>query len=131
MKGSYQSIYKSFLTYYLIHHLDTEPPRFKNISQCKDGFNIRKNTLPGKPYAVVNFKEIQATDNSGDTPKITCEFENGTRCEYEMGESYHITYTKLNKPKVFVFKATDKAGLFTSCRFNVFVLGINFSILKF
>ena len=119
------SLRNEYLFILFILHLDTEPPRFKNQSQCKDGFNIRKETLPGKSYAVVNFNEVQATDNSGDTPIITCEFDNGTSCEYEMGESYKITYTKTSVPIMVTFKATDRTGLFSSCRFNVFVLGLS------
>ena len=102
--------------------LDIEPPVFAKESECINGISIKKETLPGRSYAVINFENIEVTDNSGNSPTVTCVTESKQPCEYEMGKEYNFGITENNGLTV-KFKATDEAGLFKECRFTVIVEG--------
>ena len=106
---------------------DTEEPKFANNSACKEQIVIRKQTLKGKSYAIINFEEIAATDNSGVPPTVTCVTESDQPCEYKMGVEYKFGIVN---GEIIKFKATDKAGNFKYCRFQVFVEGMQLYMLK-
>ena len=95
---------------------------FAKESECINGISIEKQTLPGKSYAVINFENIEVTDNSGDLPTVTCVTKSGQPFEYEMGKEYNFGITG-GKGLTVYFKATDKAGNFKKCKFTVIVEG--------
>jgi len=109
---------------FLSYVVDVQAPKFAKESECSEGIVIRKPTLEGESYAIINFEEIQATDNSGEAPEVTCITEAGQACEYKMGENHKFGIVN---GKRIMFKAMDRAGNHKLCRFQVFVEGINFS----
>lgn len=103
---------------------------FANDSECKNGILIKEQTRPGKSYAVINFTNIEVTDNSGNAPTVTCVGEKRELCQYEMGKEYNFGITGSNGLTVN-FKATDKAGNFKECRFTVIVEGLSYAYFFF
>lgn len=102
--------------------IDIKPPVFARASECQNGIDIRKKTLPGKHYADVKFEAIGIQDNSDVLPVVICQYRNNQFCSYELGKNYSFGITSRNGVDIF-FKATDAAGNFRRCRFNVIVQG--------
>ena len=113
----------------LLYNLDVTAPVFANKSECDSGITIRKYTLEDKNYASINFETINATDNSGSPPDISC-VTGGQRnqlCEYKMGEFYKFGLDEQGKSSTtrIRFKATDAAGNSAFCRFIIIIEGIS------
>lgn len=100
---------------------DVEAPKFADSDRCDMGIFIKTETKPGHNYAEIDFEMINVTDNSNEEIDVTCVNEHGY-CQYEMGRKYNIKY---NSSEVITvnFNASDKAGNWRLCRFQVDIEG--------
>ena len=59
---------------------DAEDPKIQNCPK-----NQTLDTNPGQPTAVVHWSDLNATDNSGQIPTVSCSAESGIK--FEIGEA--------------------------------------------
>ena len=89
--------------------LDVEPPI---LTACPSNKTVVTDF--SQPTAVVIWRDLQATDNSGQDPTVTCSTESGSQFTYRIGETDVIC------------KAVDPTGNKAMCTFTVTIEGNDF-----
>ena len=79
--------------------------------------NRSLETIFGQPYAVVNWPDPEATDNSKQNLTITCEAESGS--QFRIGETEVIC------------QAMDAAGNQATCVFTIKIKGNRITLLRY
>ena len=85
-------------------NLDTEDPI---IFSCPT--NQTKNTVPSQSTAIAVWTDLQANDNSGITPNVTCNLKSGSQ--------FRIGQTEV------VCEARDPSGNQAICTFIIEIIG--------
>ena len=71
--------------------------------------NQTKNTAPSQSIAIAVWTDLQATDNSGKAPTVTCNWESGS--QFQIGETEVIC------------EVCDPSGNQAICTFLIEVIG--------